>query len=88
MGQRSLPFNGSRPKPGPLRAFDEENFEVLQRAFKFGDVALVSAIRKRDKAQVALVCAVAHKPKGGYALTPLAVMIEDNPFEIFYPPEV
>ena len=71
--------------PPPLRNSDCENFQTLKRAVKNGDAALLSAIRKSDGKPVALVVAVMQE-KGEYTVVPLAVMVEDNPFEDFEPP--
>jgi hypothetical protein len=69
-----------------IRDGDKTNFETLQRAWKEGNVALMDATRKSDGTQVALVCAMGVKDGMVYP-TPLAVMIESNPFEDFTPPE-
>ena len=73
--------------PPKLRKGDKDNFATLKRAFLNGDVALVSAIRKSDQTPVALICAMS---KDGETLnpTPLAVMIEGNPYKLFDDPTV
>lgn len=73
--------------PPKLRQGDRDNFETLKQALSNGDLALVSAIRKQDQQPVALVCAIG---RGGsdYFLTPLAVMVEGNPFEDFEDPTI
>jgi hypothetical protein len=74
------------PEPGPLSEEDCANFETLRRAHRSGDLALVSAIRKADGKQVALVCAMGRDEKGNYCPVPLAVMVEGNPYELFHDP--
>lgn len=70
--------------PMALGAADKANFQTLLDAASEQSLALVSAIRKSDGAEVALVCAMGRD--GGYAITPLAVMIEGNPYELFEDP--
>ena len=69
----------------PLREGDRANFETLLLAAQNGDLAVVSAIRKSDKAQVALVCAMS-KEGSDIRPVPLAVMVEGNPYELFEDP--
>lgn len=68
-----------------LSKSDKANFNTLQRAFDQGDVCLVSSVRKSDGKPVSLVCAVSFVD-GEYAMSPLAVMVEGNPFEDFEAP--
>ena len=68
----------------PLSKADKANFATLQRADRAGDLALMSAIRRVDRKPVALVCAVGHDGTT-FAFTPVAVMVEGNPFEDFEP---
>lgn len=70
----------------PLKASDKDNFETLRRAMKDGNLALVSSIRKSDRQPVALICAIGWEDSE-YTITPLAVMVEGNPFEDFEPSE-
>ena len=74
--------------PGPLSDADRSNFNTLQRAGDNSDLALISAIRKADQKQVALVCAMQADAAGMIMPIPLAVMIEGNPFEDFEDPTV
>jgi hypothetical protein len=72
----------------PLRKGDKANFEQLKVAFSCGAITLLSAIRKSDGADVALICAMntvkkTSKAKPVYELVPLAVMCEGNPYEDF-----
>lgn len=77
--------------PKKLRKGDKANFETLRKACKNNDLALLSAIRKNDGANVALVCAMqfVNTPTGGeFQPVPVAVMIEGNPYELFEDPTV
>ena len=76
---------------GKLKALTEgyrHNFDTLERAWRHGDVALVSAIRKADQAPVALVCAMQQNDDDTITPVPFAVMCEGNPFEDFEDPTV
>lgn len=75
----------TRPVPPPLGDINRENFETLRRAAINGDLALVSALRKRDKTPVALVCAI-NREGGMFIPVPLAVMIKGDPYKEFLPP--
>jgi len=70
--------------PG-LRESDKANFNTLCKARDNGDLALMDCRRKADGAKVAMVCAVAWDGET-YNFTPLAVMVEGNPYELFDPP--
>jgi hypothetical protein len=68
-----------------LRPGDISNYETLKRACLNQDLALVNAVRKSDDAVVALVCAVSRAGEDHH-LSPLAVMVEGDPFELFEDP--
>jgi len=72
------------------RKGDEANFKTLLRAAKSGHLALMEVRRRADGKVVAAVCAVGWDPdegkNGTYELTPFAIMVEGNPFELFDPP--
>ena len=72
-------------KPPKLTEGQVLNFETLKRACLDGNLALISAIRKADQKPVALVCAM-NKDGEAYMPAPLAVLIEDNPYELFEDP--
>ncbi len=84
----TLPEQKPVPVPGPLREGDKANFETLQMAGALNDLAIVSAIRKSDNEQVALVCAMERQEDQSIVPKPLAVMVEGNPFELFHDPTV
>jgi hypothetical protein len=73
-------------QPPKLARGDRANFDTLVLAGKNGDLALVSAIRKSDGKAVALVCAIGRDEHGNIYPTPLASMVEGNPFEDFHDP--
>ena len=74
-------------RPPQLNPSDKANFKTLCRAFEDGRVAVISAIRKADQKPVALVCAMGVDESDGALIpSPLAVMIEGNPFEDFEDP--
>lgn len=74
--------------PPPLLDAYKSNFKTLKTACGYGDLALVSAIRKADKKPVALVCAMQINEDKTVSPIPLAVMCEGNPFEDFEDPTV
>jgi len=65
--------------------YDRENFNTLLRAAKGNNLCLMEATRKSDGKQVSLICAV-NVVDEKYEMVPLAVMVDDNPYEIFAPP--
>lgn len=70
-----------------LEIGDKANFETLCRAFDSGDAVLVPTTRKNDGSKVSLVCAVSIiDGEEGHCLIPLAIMVEDNPYETFNNP--
>lgn len=64
----------------------KENFKTLTRAFEAGRAAIMECTRKSDGKVVALLCAVGTDEEGLYAFTPLAEMMDGNPFELYEPP--
>ncbi len=64
---------------------DRMNFDNLARAFKSGDAALVEVRRVADGVAVAAICAIGRDGES-YLITPFAVMVEGNPFDLFDPP--
>jgi hypothetical protein len=63
------------------------NFETLRRAFQGNRLALVSALTK-DGEPRALVCAMSDNQDGTITPVPIAVMVWDNPFEMFRDPTI
>ena len=68
-----------------LREPDKVNFDTLIRAFSAGDVALVEVKRLSDDAPVAAICAIGQEDDM-FVLTPFAILVEGNPFELYSPP--
>lgn len=68
-----------------LKPHDISNFNTLSRAFARGDSALVEVQRVDDGAIVAAICAVGQQGDL-WIVTPFATMIEENPYELFHPP--
>jgi hypothetical protein len=68
-----------------LREGDKANFNTLLKAVRNNDIALMSAVRKSDDKVVALVCAMGYDGTHYYP-TPLAVMVEGNPYKLFEDP--
>lgn len=71
-----------------LEVFHKENFETLCQAYNNGDLVLVPTTRKSDGVKVALVCAISIIEGEELRIVPLAVMIEDNPYELFEDPSI
>lgn len=68
-----------------LAPYDKTNFQTLLRAVSDGAAALVEVQRVEDGKPVAAICAIGYED-GEYTITPFAVMVEGNPFELFNPP--
>ena len=71
-----------------LITFQPRNFNTLLQAAKNGDLALVSAIRKKDNSPVALICAINHNSPthSPITLTPIAELIQGNPYQLYQDP--
>ena len=74
------------PKPEALAQGYIDNLETLNRAAMYNDLALLAAVRKGDRAQVALLCALCHDEEGNVRPVPLATMIDGDPYTMFYDP--
>lgn len=69
-----------------LRPGDKKNFQTILNAAENGDLAIIQAARRDGGKEVALVCAVgATEEDEAIRFTPLAVMVEEDPFESFIP---
>ena len=75
----------SQTKTKPIGKADRANFATLLDAVANGDLAAVASVRKSDGKPVTLVCAVSWDGEE-YALSPLAVMVEGNPYDDFEAP--
>ena len=76
------------PVPPRLAEHVQPNLETIVRAAKAGDLAAVSAVRRKDKAAVALLCAMTCNEDGTFSPVPFAEMISDDPFELYFDPTV
>ena len=63
----------------------KENFDTLSRAFACGNAGLIEVTLKSTGEKIACVCAI-YKDKGEYVVTPFALMMNANPYELLEPP--
>ena len=63
------------------------NFLTLKRAFKNGDAALVACYDVRLGKIVPHIAAISKQPNGDVGIVPLAVLVEDDPFEYLRAPK-
>jgi len=77
---------GEEVTPPPITDGYRHNFETLLKASRNDDLCLVSAIRAKDQAPVALVCAHFVDEGGMHQIVPIAQMIEGNPYELYEDP--
>jgi hypothetical protein len=69
-----------------LRPGDKKNFQTILDAAENGDLAIIQAARRCGGKEVALICAVGTgEDEKDVRFTPLAVMMEEDPFESFIP---
>lgn len=68
-----------------LRESDKANFETLLRAARNGDLVLVETKRQSNGEYVALIVAIEQEGET-FGMTPLAEMIDGNPFELYKDP--
>lgn len=73
--------------PPGLTDGQRANFEVLQRACKNGDLALVSAL-KNDGTPVAILCAMQRNDDDTISPIPLAYQFAGNPYEELQDPTI
>jgi uncharacterized protein DUF6117 len=70
-----------------IRKADEKNFNALMKACDDGRVALMEVQRVSDDKIVSAICTLSGPGEdGNLTLTPFAIMVEGNPFELFRPP--
>ncbi len=63
----------------------KKNFETLRRAFVLGQVALADCTDQATGEPVVLIVAVGQEGED-VVLSPLAQMIDGNPYDLFSPP--
>ena len=69
-----------------IAAHHRANLETLANAFELGDAALVEvAIAETGERRVALAAIGFDPETETYAVTPFALMVEGNPFELLEP---
>ena len=71
----------------PLTTGHKQNFETLQQAFLAGDVALMECQLSATGETVPVICAANRLEDGEIAFVPVAMMFNDNPYEIVNPPK-
>lgn len=76
------------PTPPKLKPGHKANLSTIERAAANDDLGIVSAIRKSDGKAVCLVCAESKDGDGRICITPLAEMVDGNPFELYHDPTV
>ncbi len=69
-----------------ISKYHKENFKILQRAFKNGDVALLECQNRENGDVVAVICAVG-RDNEEYVFSPFASLFNDNPYETLSPPD-
>ena len=67
-------------------AAHKNNFEMLQRAFVNGDVALIECYDPRIKEKIAVIVVTVKEEDGSVQCIPFATFFNGNPYEMIYPP--
>ena len=62
----------------------KKNFETLQRASDDRSLALMECLDRQTGKQAAVLCAV-NVDGGTYEMVPVAMLLEENPYERFVP---
>ena len=70
----------------PLSVGYKQNFDTIRRAFAAGDVALMECRLRATGEAVAVVCAANRHEDGSVEFVPMAMMFQDNPYEMLDPP--
>lgn len=65
----------------------KQNFGALANAFKSGDVCIMECLDTETGKPVVLICAMEIDGERGVDMVPIAVMIEDNPYARYAPPD-
>lgn len=69
-----------------LPTSDRANFDTISRAFSDGNAALVEVKRISDGTVVSAICAIGWED-GDYTITPFAILVDGNPFDLLLPPD-
>lgn len=75
-------------KPPALTEGQRANFNTLLRAATSGDLALVSARRKRNGKPIAILCAMQRNEDGTISPVPLAKQFDGNPYDELMDPTI
>ena len=77
------------PKNQPIAEYLRRNFQTMLRAGGQGHLALVDCFDRHEQRKVALCCIIQQDPeaKDGVTITPVARMIDDDPFARYLPPD-
>jgi len=70
----------------PLTVGYKQNFDTLQQAFAAGDVALMECRLRATGEPVAVICAANRHADDSIQFAPLALMFQDDPYEMLDPP--
>ena len=70
----------------PLSTGYKQNFDMLQKAFAAGDVALMECQLAATGEPVAVICAANRQVDGDVEFAPFAMMFQGNPYEMLNPP--
>ena len=82
--------NGKPPPPADpgypdIPDVDIVNFAALLTAFNDENICIMDATRVSDNHHVTLLCSVIQNKDGTHKLTPHAVIIQGDPFELYLP---
>jgi hypothetical protein len=72
----------------PLLQGHKAHFETLLRAAGAGDLALMDCTQRKSGLPVPVLCAANRFDDGSIAFVPLAMLFDDNPYELVDPPQV
>jgi hypothetical protein len=64
----------------------KRNFDVLRRAFRAGDAALMECQVAATGETAAVICAVNRLADGGFEFVPCATMFAGDPYQTVNPP--
>ena len=72
----------------PLLPGHRANFDTLLLAAKSGDLALLDCRQRATGTQLPVLCAANRYGDGSVTFVPLAMLFNDNPYEVIDPPTV
>ena len=71
----------------PLLPGHKANFETLLLAATAGDLALMDCRQRTTGAPIPVLCAANRHDDGSIEFVPLAMLFNDNPYELVDPPQ-